>query len=274
MTNRVAVVTGGSAGIGLAICQDLLQRGYEVVSLARRACPIDDPRVHSLEVDLMDRAATQEAAAEVARRFPVAVIVHNAGVIRPALIADVQLDDLQALMELHLGCAIQLVQAALPGMRERRHGRIVLMSSRAALGAQTRTSYSATKAGMLGMARTWALELARDGITVNVVAPGPVHTDMYYDVIPEGSEKDKQLAASIPVGRIGEPADVSRAVAFFADEGASFVTGPAAVRLRRGEHRRAVALNNKEKSRTEPSMSSRARPGTHLRVPGLRPAFR
>jgi 3-oxoacyl-[acyl-carrier protein] reductase len=225
MTNRVAVVTGGSAGIGLAICQDLLQRGYEVVSLARRACPIDDPRVHSLEVDLMDRAATQEAAAEVARRFPVAVIVHNAGVIRPALIADVQLDDLQALMELHLGCAIQLVQAALPGMRERRHGRIVLMSSRAALGAQTRTSYSATKAGMLGMARTWALELARDGITVNVVAPGPVHTDMYYDVIPEGSEKDKQLAASIPVGRIGEPADVSRAVAFFADEGASFVTG-------------------------------------------------
>jgi 3-oxoacyl-[acyl-carrier protein] reductase len=78
---------------------------------------------------------------------------------------------------------------------------------------------------MLGMARTWALELARDGITVNVVAPGPVHTDMYYDVIPEGSEKDKQLAASIPVGRIGEPADVSRAVAFFADEGASFVTG-------------------------------------------------
>jgi NAD(P)-dependent dehydrogenase (short-subunit alcohol dehydrogenase family) len=137
----------------------------------------------------------------------------------------VELDDLQALVDLHLGCAIQLVQAALPGMRERRHGRIVLMSSRAALGAQTRTSYSATKAGMLGMARTWALELARDGITVNVVAPGPVHTDMYYDVIPEGSEKDKQLAASIPVGRIGEPADVSRAVAFFADEAASFVTG-------------------------------------------------
>ena len=224
-TARVAVVTGGSAGIGLAICQDLLDRGYEVVSLARRACPIEHALLHSLEVDLMDRAATAQAAAEVARRFEVSVLVHNAGVIRPSLLGDVKLDDLQALMELHIGCAIQLVQAALPGMRERRYGRVILMSSRAALGAQTRTAYSATKAGMLGMARTWALELARDGITVNVVAPGPVHTDMYYDVIPAGSEKERQLAASIPVGRIGEPADVARAVAFFAEESAGFVTG-------------------------------------------------
>lgn len=224
-TPRVAVVTGGSAGIGLALCQDLLDRGYQVVSLARRACPIDSPRLHSLEVDLMDRAATQQAAAEVAKRWQVAAIVHNAGVIRPALLGEVKLDDLQSLMELHLGCAIQLVQAALPGMRERRHGRVILMSSRAALGAQTRTAYSATKAGMLGMCRTWALELARDGITVNVVAPGPVHSEMFYDVIPAGSEKEKQLAASIPVGRIGEPSDVARAVAFFADEAAGFVTG-------------------------------------------------
>ena len=222
---RVAVVTGGSAGIGLAICQDLLDRGYEVVSLARRACPIRSSRVHSLEVDLMDRAATAEAAADMAGRFEVSAIVHNAGVIRPALLPDVQLADLQSLMELHLGCAIQLVQAALPGMRARRHGRVILMSSRAALGAPTRTAYAATKAGMLGMARTWALELAADGITVNVVAPGPVHSDMFYDVIPAGSERERNLAASIPVGRIGEPADVARAIAFFADEAASFVTG-------------------------------------------------
>jgi NAD(P)-dependent dehydrogenase (short-subunit alcohol dehydrogenase family) len=222
---RVAVVTGGSAGIGLSICQDLLDRGYEVVSMARRACPIDHPRMHSIEVDLMDRPATTQAVSEMARRFEVAVIVHNAGVIRPALLAQVQLEDLQALMELHLGCAIQLVQAVLPGMRARRHGRVILMSSRAALGAQTRTAYSATKAGMLGMARTWALELAADGITVNVVAPGPVHSEMFYDVIPAGSERENLLAASIPVGRIGEPGDVSRAIAFFAEEAAGFVTG-------------------------------------------------
>jgi NAD(P)-dependent dehydrogenase (short-subunit alcohol dehydrogenase family) len=222
---RVAAVTGGSAGIGRAICEDLLARGYEVVSLARRPTDIDHPKLHSIEVDLADRAATAEATRELVRRFEVTTIVHNAGVIRPALLPEVKLDDLDALVELHLGCAIQLVQAALPAMREARFGRVILLSSRAALGAQTRTAYSATKAGMLGMARTWALELAADGITVNVVAPGPIHTDMFYDVIPAGSERERQLAASIPVRRVGEPGDVARAVAFFADPENSFVTG-------------------------------------------------
>lgn len=221
----VAVVTGGSAGIGRAICEDLLARGYEVVSLARRRTEIDHPKLHSIEVDLADRTATAEAARELVRRFEVTTVVHNAGVIRPALLPEVKLDDLDALVDLHLGCAIQLVQAALPAMRARRFGRVILLSSRAALGAQTRTAYSATKAGMLGMARTWALELAADGITVNVVAPGPIHTDMFYDVIPAGSEKERQLAASIPVKRVGEPADVARAVSFFADPGSGFITG-------------------------------------------------
>jgi 3-oxoacyl-[acyl-carrier protein] reductase len=222
---RVAAVTGGSAGIGRAICEDLLARGHEVVSLARRRTDIDHPKLHSIEVDLADRRATAEAARELARRFEVTTLVHNAGVIRPALLAEVRLDDLDALVELHLGCAIQLMQAALPAMRARRFGRVILLSSRAALGAQTRTNYSATKAGMLGMARTWALELAADGITVNVVAPGPIHTDMFYDVIPAGSEKERQLAASIPVKRVGEPGDVARAVSFFAEPGSGFITG-------------------------------------------------
>jgi NAD(P)-dependent dehydrogenase (short-subunit alcohol dehydrogenase family) len=151
--------------------------------------------------------------------------VHNAGVIRAALLPEVKLDDLDALVDLHLGCAIQLVQAALPAMRARRFGRVVLLSSRAAVGLATRTSYSATKAGMLGMARTWALELAGDGITVNVVAPGPIRTDMFHDVVPAGSEKERALAASVPVKRLGEAADVARAVRFFVDPGNGFVTG-------------------------------------------------
>ena len=225
MTSRVAAVTGGSAGIGRAICEDLLAQGYEVVSLARRPAEIDHPKLHSLEVDLADRAATAQAAAELVRRFEVTTVVHNAGVIRPALISDVNLDDLDALVDLHLGCAIQLVQAALPAMRAQRFGRVVLLSSRAALGLQTRTSYSATKAGMLGMARTWALELAPEGITVNVVAPGPIRTEMFYDVVEAGSEKERALAASVPVRRLGESADVARAVRFFADPASSFVTG-------------------------------------------------
>ena len=222
---KIAAVTSGSAGIGKAICQDLLERGYEVVSLARRSSDVEHPKMHSIEVDLRDRAATAEAVQALVRRFEVTTVVHNAGVIRSALLADVKLDDLDALVDLHLGCAIQLVQAALPAMRAQHFGRVILLSSRAALGLATRTSYSATKAGMLGMARTWALELAPDGITVNVVAPGPIRTDMFYDVVEQGSDRERALAASVPVKRLGEPADVAGAVSFFADPGNGFVTG-------------------------------------------------
>ncbi|MEJ8850430.1 SDR family oxidoreductase [Variovorax rhizosphaerae] len=222
---KVAAVTGGSAGIGKAICEDLLAKGYEVVSLARRKSDIVHPHMHSIEVDLMDRAATGQAVHQLAHQFDVNTVVHNAGVIRAALLADVKLDDLDALVDLHLGCAIQLVQATLPTMRAQHFGRVVLLSSRAAVGLATRTSYSATKAGMLGMARTWALELAPEGITVNVVAPGPIKTDMFYDVVQEGSDKERALAASVPVKRLGESADVARAVSFFADPANSFVTG-------------------------------------------------
>ena len=222
---KVAAVTGGSAGIGKAICESLLADGYDVVSLARRRSDIDHPRLHSIVIDLADRQATADAARQLVQSFDVTTLIHNAGVIRPALLPDVNPDDLDALAQLHLGCAIQLVQAVLPTMRARRFGRIVLMSSRAALGAQTRTNYSATKAGMIGMARTWALELAGHGITVNVVAPGPVHTDMFYEVIDAGSERERKLAASIPVQRVGEPDDVARAVSFFVDPANSFVTG-------------------------------------------------
>lgn len=225
LTHPVAAVTGGSAGIGKAICADLLAQGYEVVSLARRRCEINHPKLCNIEVDLMDRAATAEAARELVQRFEVRTVVHNAGVIRPALLPEVKLDDLDALVELHLGCAIQLVQAALPAMRAERFGRVVLLSSRAAVGLATRTNYSATKAGMLGMARTWALELAADGITVNVVAPGPIRTDMFYDVLEAGSDKERALAASVPVQRLGESSDVARAVRFFVDPANSFVTG-------------------------------------------------
>lgn len=224
-TRRVAAVTGGSAGIGRAICEDLLEGGYEVVSLARRRCDIEHPKLHSIEVDLTDRAATAQAVLELAQAFAVTTVVHNAGVIRAALLADVKLADLDALVDLHLGCAVQLVQAALPAMRAQRFGRVVLLSSRAALGLATRTSYAATKAGMLGMARTWALELAPEGITVNVVAPGPIRTDMFHDVIEAGSERERALAASMPVRRLGEVDDVARAVRFFADPANGFVTG-------------------------------------------------
>jgi NAD(P)-dependent dehydrogenase (short-subunit alcohol dehydrogenase family) len=222
---RIAAVTGGSAGIGQAICDDLLGKGYEVIALSLGKPSLSHPRLHSIEVDLSDRAATAQAAADLVRRFEVTTVVHNAGVIRAALLADVKLDELDELVALHLGAAVQLVQATLPQMRAAQFGRVVLVSSRAALGAVTRTAYSATKAGMIGMLRTWALELAPEGITVNAVAPGPIRTDMFYDVIAKGGERERALAAAIPVKRLGEPADVARAVTFLTDPANSYITG-------------------------------------------------
>ena len=223
---QVAIVTGGSAGIGATICRRMLDAGYEVVSLARRRPDWSHPALHAVEVDLTDATATKQAAESVAKQYAVGTVIHNAGVIRPNLLPDVRQEDLHDLTQLHLGAVILIVQAVLPGMRERKFGRIVLMSSRAALGLQTRTAYSATKAGMIGMARTWAFELAPFGITVNVVAPGPIQdTEMFREVIPAGSEREAAVAKTIPVGRLGRSDDVARAVMFFADPENSFVTG-------------------------------------------------
>ncbi|CAN7194129.1 SDR family oxidoreductase [Bradyrhizobium sp. LjRoot220] len=225
--SNVAIVTGASGGIGRAIAEAMLAAGYQIISLDRRLPDWSHPRLEPVLVDLFDAKATADAAADVAARHDVSHVIHNAGIIRPNLIEQVTVDDIAALSQLHLGAALTLAQAALPGMKQRHFGRIVLIASRAALGAATRTAYSATKSGMFGMARTWALETAAHGITVNVVAPGPVETDMFHEVIPQGSPKVDQLARSIPVGRIGRPDDVARAVMFFSSRDADFITGQA-----------------------------------------------
>jgi NAD(P)-dependent dehydrogenase (short-subunit alcohol dehydrogenase family) len=223
--NKVAIVTGASGGIGRAIAQAMLAADYLVISLDRRAPDWSHPRFEPIDVDLFDPKATAKAASDIAAKHPVSHVVHNAGIIRPNLIEQVTADDIASLSQLHLGAALTLVQAALPGMKQREFGRIVLITSRAALGLATRTAYAATKSGMFGMARTWALETASHGITVNLVAPGPIETDMFYEAIPHGSPKIDQLARAIPVGRIGRPDDVARAVMFFASRDADFITG-------------------------------------------------
>jgi len=220
-----ALVTGGSAGIGLAICRAFFAAGYAVVSLDRQPGPIDDARLRTITVDLTDEAATALAAQEAARE-PITTLVHNAGMIRPALLDTASPADLAALSRLHLGAALTLAQAVLPAMRAARFGRIVLVSSRAALGLATRTAYSATKAGLIGMARTWALELGPDGITVNAIAPGPIAgTAMFHDVLPEGDPRIAAMARAIPVRRLGTPEDVARTVLFLADPASGFITG-------------------------------------------------
>ncbi|MEZ5659602.1 MAG: SDR family oxidoreductase [Burkholderiaceae bacterium] len=226
MSERIAIVTGGSSGIGARIVQVLADEGYTVLSLARRKPARDHPKILGVEVDLSDPLATRQVAEDLATRHEITTIVHNAGIIREKLLEEVTQDDLDTLVHLHLSAPLALVQANLATMKRQHYGRIVLMSTRAILGLNKRTVYSTTKAGMLGMARTWALELGPDGITCNVVCPGPIaQTEMFHDVIPADSPKIDQIAASVPVRRLGTPDDVARAVSFFASEAAGFVTG-------------------------------------------------
>lgn len=226
MSNKRVVLTGGSSGIGAATCRVLLEEGYEVINVSRRPTSFESPRLRSVTVDLTDAEATRDALLMIAATTPATTLIHCAGAIREKSAEDTTLEDLDALANLHLGAALSLVQANLPAMKAARFGRVVLVSSRAVLGLARRTAYSSTKAGMLGLARTWALELAPHGVTVNVVAPGPIaETEMFHQVIPENSAKLDSVSKAVPVGRVGTPADVARAIQFFVHPDASFVTG-------------------------------------------------
>ncbi len=226
MSESFALLTGGSSGIGAATCRLLLDQGYQVISLDRSAGTMRSPDLHQLQVDLTDVEATRAVALDIAQRYPVTTIIHNAGAVRQQPLEQVTDADIQALTNLHVAAPIALVQANLATMKARRFGRIILVSTRAVLGLALRTSYSATKAAMLGLARTWALELGPHGITSNVVAPGPIEdTGVFHDIIPRDSPKIPAIVQSIPVRRLGKPGDVARAVMFFAAPEAGFVTG-------------------------------------------------
>jgi NAD(P)-dependent dehydrogenase (short-subunit alcohol dehydrogenase family) len=220
-----AVVTGSSSGIGRDIVRRMLDRGWRVVGLSVEAHDFEHERFEPVKVDLLDEAATKEAAAAIATRHTVSHVVHNAGLIWPNMLDDVKPEEIDGLTRLHVTSPMILTQAFVPSMRKNGFGRVVFVSSRASMGVPSRTAYSATKAAIHGMARTWAQELGPDGITVNVVAPGPILTDNFWGIIPKGSERQQRLADQLPVRRLGTVEDVSRAVMFFAEPEAGYVTG-------------------------------------------------
>jgi NAD(P)-dependent dehydrogenase (short-subunit alcohol dehydrogenase family) len=141
------------------------------------------------------------------------------------MLGEIKLDELEDSMRLNLRPTVQIVQALLPGMRKRGWGRIVNMSSLVVLGMAERSAYAAAKSAMLSCTRTWGLELARTGITVNGVAPGPTETEMFRQNTKPGSDAERRFLAAVPMGRFGQPDEIAAAVAFLLSEEAAFMTG-------------------------------------------------
>jgi len=225
--SETAVVTGASSGIGEACARRLLDLGIGVVTLQRSAPKLQHPNLNFRKIDLADNEATRVLAREIAAEFPVRYLVNNAGANRPALLEDATIDDMQYVTAVTLGAAMVLTQAFVPGMRVAKFGRIVNISSRAIQGKTSRIVYASAKAGLIGMTRTVACEVGGDSITVNTVIPGPVASELFTRGHPLGSTKRQTVIDSILVKRVGTPDDVARAILFFLDRDAGYVTGQA-----------------------------------------------
>lgn len=220
---RAAVVTGGSCGIGAAITQRLKDDGFRtiVLDVAEPSGAVD--RFH--EIDLSDAEATARLCTDLAEEEEITCLVNNVGIVAPAALEDVDIQDFDRLMHVNLRPSIVCAKAFLPRMKALGGGRIVMNTSRVSKGKELRTLYSATKGAAQSMARTWALELGVHGVTVNCVAPGPIATDAFWQNNPPDAPLTREIIERVPVRRLGTGEDVANAVSFFCAPEAGFVTG-------------------------------------------------
>lgn len=232
--NQIAIVTGAGRGIGEAIAKRLAAEGAKVACVSRseansakvaEAINAEFPgAAKGYAVDVADKKAVEAAAAKIFADFgKVDILVNNAGITRDGLAMRMSEEDWDAVLDTNLKGAFNFIQAVMRPMLKQRSGRIVNMASVAGvMGNAGQANYSASKAGLIGLTKTLARELASRGITVNAVAPGFIKTDMT-DVLPEAIKTG--VVGQIPLGRFGEPEDIAAAVTFLASAEAGYITG-------------------------------------------------
>jgi len=232
LTGKIAIVTGASRGIGQAIAQTLAARGAVVVAAARgdnaaatvKAIGEAGGRAEVAAVDVTDKASVDAMVAGVLERHGrIDILVNNAGITRDQLLLRMKRDDWDQVMATNLTAAFTCAQAVLKPMVKQRGGRIISISSVVGQGGNAgQANYAASKAGLIGFSKAVALEVASRGITVNVVAPGLIATDMT-QAITEGARQEWE--SRIPLKRLGTPEDIAAAVCFLASNEAAYITG-------------------------------------------------
>lgn len=221
---RATLITGATKGIGRAIADRLASEGHRIVGIARSAAPAGFPG-EVFTADLTDRDSVARALSEIVARYKVNGLVNNAGLNHVQKLEDIDLAKFDEVIGVNLRASIQCAQAVLPAMTEAGFGRIVNITSRALLGRPRTSSYSGAKAALVAMTRSWALEFATRGITVNAVGPGPTETEMWNKNNPPGAPATQAHIAAIPMGRLAQPQEIAGAVAYFMSQEAGFTTG-------------------------------------------------